>query len=220
MNDMTLFSAMCFALIGLMFAAAVCFGGYRLFMILLPIWGFIFGFGFGAQKMQAIFGTGILATTTSWVVGLIVAVVFAAASYLFWFFAVALLAASFGYSVGMAIMSSFSSLGWLNWIVAVVVAVAVAFVVLRFNIQKWAIIAITAMLGAAAMIGTLLVVTGNVPPEVLVANPVSQAIRSSFWWLIFFVGMSVAGFIVQYRTTQHYTIDEYNRMVMTGEGTY
>jgi hypothetical protein len=218
MNDMTLFSAMCFALIGLLFSAAICFGGYRLFMILLPIWGFIFGFGFGAQTMQAIFGTGFLATTSSWVVGLIVAVVFAAASYLFWFFAVALLSASFGYSVGMAIMGAITpNLAIVNWIVAVALAVVVAFVVLRFNIQKWAIIAITAMLGAGAMIGTILVVTGNAPPDALVANPVALAIQNSFWWLIFFLGMSAAGIVTQFRTTQAYTIDEYNRMVMTGE---
>lgn len=216
---MNLMSAMCFALIGLMFASALTFGGYRLFMILLPIWGFLFGFGFGAQTMQAIFGDGFLATTTSWVVGLIVAVVFAAASYLFWFFAVALLAASFGYTLGISIMGAITpSLSVINWIVAVVLAVVVAFAVLRFNIQKWAIIAITAMAGAGAMIGTLLSVTGNVPPDTLVSDPVRTAIANSFWWMIFFAGMAIAGIVVQARTTQTFTIDEYNRMAMTGEG--
>jgi hypothetical protein len=212
---MNVLSVLCFVLIGLLFSAAVCFAGYRLFMILLPIWGFIFGFGFGAQTMQAIFGTGFLATTSSWIVGLIVAVVFAAASYLFWFFAVALLAASFGYSLGMAIMGAITpGLSVINWLIAVVLAIIVAFVVLRFNIQKWAIVAITAMAGAAGMIGTLLGADGSIAADKLISDPVRTAISSSFWWLLFFLVMAIAGIYFQFRTTQTFTIDEYNRMVM------
>lgn len=217
---MNFLSVLCFAVIGLLFASAITFGGYRLFMILLPIWGFLFGFGFGAQTIQAIFGTGFLATTTSWIAGLVVAVVFAVASYLFWFFAVALLAASFGYAVGIGIMDMITpSLTVINWIVGVVLAVVVAFVVLRFNIQKWAIIAISAMIGAAAMIGVILSATGSPEATDLVAHPARYAIQNSIWWLIFFVVVAVAGIVVQVRTTRYYVIDEYNRMAMTGEST-
>ena len=56
---------LCVGLVGLLFATAVTFGGYRLFLVLLPIWGFFFGFGLGAQTVQALFGDGFLATTTS-----------------------------------------------------------------------------------------------------------------------------------------------------------
>ena len=40
---------LCMAVIGLMVAAAMIFGGYRLFLFLLPIWGFFFGFGLGGD---------------------------------------------------------------------------------------------------------------------------------------------------------------------------
>lgn len=33
------FELFCMALIGLAFGAAMIFGGYRLFLVLLPIWG-------------------------------------------------------------------------------------------------------------------------------------------------------------------------------------
>ena len=38
------FELLCMGLIGLLFGLAVVFGGYRLFIVLLPIWGFFFGF--------------------------------------------------------------------------------------------------------------------------------------------------------------------------------
>ncbi len=78
------FELLCAALIALLFGTVVCFGGYRLFLLLLPIWGFFFGFGLGAQTIQLLFGQEFLATITSWVVGLVVAILFAVLSYLFY----------------------------------------------------------------------------------------------------------------------------------------
>ena len=79
------------AVIALFFGAVVAFAGYRFFLVLLPIWGFFFGFGLGAQTIQALFGEGFLSTITSWAVGFGVAVVFAGLSYLFYFIGVGLL---------------------------------------------------------------------------------------------------------------------------------
>ena len=60
------FSLLCIALIALLFGLAVVFGGYRLFLVLLPIWGFFFGFFLGIQSVQALFGIGFLATVPVW----------------------------------------------------------------------------------------------------------------------------------------------------------
>ena len=38
----------CAGLIGILFGLAVCFAGYRLFLVLLPIWGLFVGFTTGA----------------------------------------------------------------------------------------------------------------------------------------------------------------------------
>ena len=78
------FALLCMGLIALLVGLAVCFNGYRWFLILLPIWGFFFGFGLGAQTLQAILGVGFVATVTSWVLGFLVGLVFAVLSYLFW----------------------------------------------------------------------------------------------------------------------------------------
>ena len=145
--------------------------------------------------------------------GLVVAIAFAVLSYLWWFFAVAIFAASAGYSLGYALMSAITPNATLiNWIVGIVVALVVAFIVLRFNLQKWAIIIISSFLGAGIMIFMVLSATGNVPAEEMVARPVQAAIQDNFLWLLFFLAVGAAGIYVPWRANRLYTIEEYNRL--------
>ena len=46
------FTLLCMALIALVFGLLVVFGGYRLFLVLLPIWGFFAGFLVGSQAIH------------------------------------------------------------------------------------------------------------------------------------------------------------------------
>ena len=127
----------CAGLIGILFGLVVCFAGYRLFLVLLPIWGFIFGLAFGAQTMQALFGVGFLATVTSWVVGFIVGGVFAVLSYLFYMLAVAIIAGSLGYSIGVGLLLAIGmQMNFIVWLVGIVVAVVLVVVTFRFNLAE------------------------------------------------------------------------------------
>ncbi len=56
------FELLCMGLIALTFGLVVIFGGYRLFLVLLPIWGFFVGFYVGAQTIQVIFDVGFYCT--------------------------------------------------------------------------------------------------------------------------------------------------------------
>jgi uncharacterized protein involved in exopolysaccharide biosynthesis len=42
---------------------------------------------------------------------------------------------------------------------------------------------------------------------------VRLAIRNSFWWLLFFLVVSIAGIVVQIRANRTFEIDTYNRLV-------
>ena len=207
------FELLCMGLIGLLFGLAVVFGGYRLFLILLPIWGFFFGFFLGVETLQAIFGIGFLATVTSWVVGFIVGAIFAVLSYLFYIFAVAVLSFSAGYGLTVGILGAIGlHFGILVWLIAVVVGVVVALVVLALNIQKYAIIVITAVGGTSAIIFTLLALSGSLSAVELLLNPVRLAIRNSFWWLLFFLVLSIAGIVFQIRSNRGFEAETYNRL--------
>jgi hypothetical protein len=207
------FQLFCMSLIALLFGQVLVFGGYRLFMILLPIWGFFFGFGLGAQTVQVLFGIGFLATVSSWVAGFIVGAIFAVLSYLFYYIAVALLSGSLGYGLAVGLLTAIGlDFGFLVWLIGIVAGAAVAVLVLYFNVQKYAIIVTTAIAGTSVIIFTLLAMFGNFTPEELLVGPVRAAIQNSFLWLIFFLGLSAIGIAVQLLTTRRYEIVAYDRL--------
>ena len=206
------FAVMCGGMIALLFGLVVAFSGYRLFLVLIPIWGFFFGFGFGAQTMQAIFGEAFLATITSWVVGFIVAVIFAVLSYLFYIFAVAIVAGSLGYSLAVGILMAIGmNMGFIVWIIGVVAGVALAFVVLRFNIQKLVIEFATAFLGAGTIVGVFLALFGGLPSSQLVQNPVAFALKNSPFWMIIYIILGIVAFAAQYMSSRSFEVQTYDR---------
>jgi hypothetical protein len=205
----------CAGLIGILFGLVLAFAGYRFFLILLPIFGFFFGLAFGAQAIQALFGQAFLATVTSWVVGFIVGLVFAVLSYLFYLFAVALIAGALGYAVTVGVVQAIGlPMGWLLWIIGVVVGIIVAIVTIRFNIQKWVIIIATSILGAGAIVGTMVLLFN--PAARFMQNPVQVALNTSWFLLIVFIVVAVLGILGQIRASRDFTLDSYDRWSTMG----
>lgn len=203
---------LCMAVIGLGFGLIVAFWGYKLLWIILPIWGFFAGFALGAQTIQVIFSENFLATITSWVVGFVVGAIFAVLSYLFYFLAVALLSGAFGYGATVGILTWIGlDMGFLVWIIAVIVGVILAVVVLRFNIQKYAVIVITALAGTGVTIFVLLATFGDLSPAELLLAPVLRAIDDSWLWFLYFVIVAALGIFFQLQTNRDWEVEEYNR---------
>jgi hypothetical protein len=200
------------ATIALFFGLVVAFGGYRLFLVLLPIWGFFAGFLLGAQTISFLFAEGFLATITGWVVGFFVGLIFAVLSYLFYFIAVGIISFSLGYGATVGILGWIGlDVGFIVWLIAVVVGILVAAIVYLFNLQKYAIIVTTAVGGTGIIIYTLLVLFNGALAVSLLENPVRLAIENSFWWLLFFLVVAGLGIVVQIRTSRAYVVDDYNR---------
>jgi hypothetical protein len=184
-------------LLALLLGMLVTFNGYRLFLFLLPFWGFFFGFGLGAQTVQAFTGGGFLGDVTSWVVGFFVGVIFAVLSYLIYFIGVVLFSASLGYALGAGFMSLIGiDFNLLVWVVGIIAAIVVAGVTILFNLQKWVIIIATAFGGSSAIIATLLAIFGVIEVGDGV-NAVKAAVSDSFWWLLFLIVLWVLGILAQ-----------------------
>ena len=206
------FELLCATMIALLFGTMVCFGGYRLFLALLPIWGFFFGFGLGAQTIQALFGDAFLSTVTSWVVGFITALIFAVLSYLFYSFAVAILAGSLGYAAGVALMGLFSAdLTFITWLVGIVLGVILIGITFYFNLAKYMIIIATAVGGAGMTIGTLTLGVGGVQLLRLLDAPLKAMLDDSPLWTILFLIMAGMGIVAQIRVNRAIEIETYNR---------
>lgn len=200
----------CTSLIAFIFGLVLCFGGYRFFLILLPIWGFFFGLVFGAQSMQMLFGTGFFAEVTSWVVGFVVGAVFAVLSYMFYFVAVALIAGALGYTAATGLLLAIGmDMGALVWIIGVVAGIALAAATIIFNLQKWVIIIATSLLGAGVIFGAFVILFA--PHATLLENPIKVALQQSPLLMITAIVVAIFGIIVQARANRAYTIESYNR---------
>jgi hypothetical protein len=201
------------SLIAMFFGFIVSFGGYKFFLFLLPIWGFFFGFGFGAHSVQGLLGDAFLATVTSWVVGFIVGAVFAVLSYLFYLFGVALIAGSLGYALGVSLLLAIGlNYGFLAWLVGLTVGVVFAVGAIMLNIQKWVVIIATSLLGAGIIVGTFLFMFGGLPPETLVENPIRYVLQSSPFWLFIFFVLAGFGIVAQYASTRRLEVEAYDRL--------
>ena len=196
----------------LFLCSVVAFGGYRLFLILLPIYGFFFGLAFGAHSVQALFGDGFLSTTTSWVVGFFAGLLFAVLSYLFWAVAVAIAAGSLGYALVAGLFSLFGvDLGPVVWILGVAVGIVFAVGALVLNLQKAIVIVATALLGAWGIVATLLFLLGTASPEAIADGGAKMILDDHPLWFLIFAAVAVLGIVFQFRVNSGYEIERYNR---------
>lgn len=195
------------SLFALLFGLAFCFVGYRLFLVMLPIWGFFAGFWLGAEVTTLLFGAGFLATTSGWVVGFVVGLFGAVLSYLFYLIGVAIIAAGFGWALGSGFMVALSfQTGLITGIVALVLAVVMVVLVMGFNLQKYVIMAITAVGGANAVVLSALLLLGRVSLDNLsnAGNSIQPILQDSWFWLLAWLVVAVAGIAVQIRTNRDY----------------
>ncbi len=183
---------------------AFCFWGFRVFLILLPIWGFFAGFLLGANGITYLLGDAFLATTLGWVTGFLLGLLFAVLSYLYYWAAVILLGGALGYQL---------TLGLLHWIgfeadglIAFLLAIAggVIFAVGFFLLQMPAVIVIvaTAISGAGATIAGVAIALGLIPLESLNGGVFGSYSFSDMGWLgiIAAIALAFAGAIYQTRT--------------------
>jgi hypothetical protein len=209
--NMTAFNILCAGLIGMLFGVLLAFAGYRLFLILLPIWGFFFGLFLGANTVQWLFNSsGFLVDVTGWVVGFVVGAIFAVLSYLFYIVAVAIIAGSLGYFVAVyGLLALGLKANFLLWLIGIIVGAVMIFVTLRFNLAKWVIIITTAIMGSAVSFGTIIQILN--PATNMLENPVKVYLSQSWFLLVVFALMVAAGIVVQYVHNKSWTVEEYNR---------
>jgi hypothetical protein len=203
----------------LFLGSLIAFAGYRLFIVLLPIYGFFIGLSFGAHSVQALFGDGFLSTTTSWVVGFFAGLLFALLSYLFWAFAVALAAGSLGYALVASFFGLFGAdLNVLVWVVGVAVGVIFGIAALVLNVQKAAVIIATSLLGAWAIVGTFLFLFTSATPQSIAENGAKMVLDDHPLWFIIFAVVAAAGMAFQFRINSSYEIERYNRWEIEAAG--
>jgi hypothetical protein len=196
-------------IVAIALGAAYMLLGYRLALILLPIWGFFAGFIFGAQIMQEFFGEGFLSTTISWVVGAGVGLVFAVLSYLFWYMAVVIAFASVGYWLGWGFMTlvGFQETGFIAFAIGLLIGAAFAVAAFVTGVPLAALVVITAVGGAHALVAGLMVLLGTIDVSDLGTGVANAIITQNVGWWFAALGLAVASIIFQLKTIGEYALE-------------
>jgi hypothetical protein len=189
------------AIVALLIGAAFTLGGWRFFLLLLPIWAFVVGFNVGTDAVSAIFGDGTFATVTSWLVGFILALIFAIFSYLYYYLAVAVLAGAVGYAIGSGVWGLIGNeYGVIAFVIGLVLAVVVAAATLLLNVPKYLVIVLTSLGGAATVLAGWFILIGKVPSDAIHWTQIGRLIADSWFYLIVFAAIAAAGIVVQMAT--------------------
>lgn len=208
------YDGFCATLGALGFGLAILCFGYRLFLVLLPFWGFFFGLILGGQAMQAIFDYGFFANIATWIVAFLLGATFAVLSYLFWNVAIALMAGSLGYAIGVGLLNLFGlDFGLVAFLVGLVLAIAAAYVTFRFNLQRYMVIAVTTLGGAASILMTLFYGAYGSSLARLMENPVRNILDQSWLWVLLFLALLAAGVAVQVMTTREVEFVPYENRI-------
>ena len=206
-------------LIGIVLAViglAICFFGLRFWFILLPIFGAITGFFIGARAMQDLFGTGFLATASSWIVGIIIAIALALLSWFVWYAGAIIMAGAVGASLFSGVLFAFWSNPWgvALFIAAVIGAIVFAVGALVLNLPIYIVIVNSALGGAALTIAGLLAMLGRVT-TVELGNGATVAVvdearfQGAGWlWVLLWLVLAVLGILYQVRSVAEIELPE------------
>jgi hypothetical protein len=122
---------------------------------------------------------------------------------------VAILAGSIGYALGAGLMYAiFNDPTVLAFAVGLVAAVIVAAGTILLNLQKWVIIALTAVGGATALFVSAMLLFNVIELSDLGGNPVRAVIDGSWFWFLIWIVLVAVGFAAQSVTTRTYVLVE------------
>ncbi|HLI69135.1 MAG TPA: DUF4203 domain-containing protein [Ktedonobacteraceae bacterium] len=199
------------SLVGLIIGAVFCFAGYRLFRVLMVIWGFFIGFIMGAQVIASFLGTGLLATPSGWATGIACGLVLAVLAYALYTAAIAILGGSIGYITGVTLMTGLGIANpeYLVVIVSLTLAIFFAILILVLDLARVLIIAITALSGASAIVTSILLLFGVIQTSFFQAGAATSFIERSPGWVMLWLAIAVIGGTFQMQNTQRYKLQKY-----------
>jgi len=194
-------------LIGILF----CFAGYRLFRVIMAIWGFLLGFFIGTQIVASFLDTSTFTTTLSWSAGILLGLVLAILAYALYTAAMTLLGASIGYFLGTGLLTGLGigNQAMLVVVVGLILAVLFAILILALDLARLLIVANTAMGGAVAIVIGVLLLINVLPTDFLHFDQLAAFIKDEPAWLLLWLLLAVVGGIFQLQNTRRYQLEKY-----------
>lgn len=199
-------------LIALAVGALLCFAGYRLFRMLIAVWGFFIGFLVGAQVVASLLHSDFLNTPLAWGAGLLLGLVLAVLAYALYTAAVTILGASVGYLIGAGLVTAlgYGEQGFVVIGAGLALAITFGILILVFDLVRLLVIANTALGGAGAVVTGALLLFGVINLSFLSSGVIGAFIRNSPGWILLWLVLAVVGGTFQMQNTRRYRLEKYS----------
>jgi hypothetical protein len=186
-------------IVAILVGALFCFRGWLAMRFVIPIWGTFAGFVLGAGAIQAWTGDGFLSTTLSWVVGIVVALVFGVLAYLYYEVSVIVAMAFIGFAIGVGVMSAIGvTWSWVLIIVGIAVGLVLAWFAIISDLPTGLLMALTALGGASAITGGFMLLFNRVNVDDFSNGTTTKdLLHDNPWWYVLYVGLVIAGIAAQ-----------------------
>jgi hypothetical protein len=186
---------------------ALTFVGYRYFLLLLPLWGFVIGFWAGAAGASQVSGGEFMVTTVSLAIGFVIGVVCGITAYFFYLFGIYILSAVLAYWLVVAVLLKIGMQpGFPVYFLGLVAAVLGVYAMFRFPLQKGVIIVLSAFLGAVTLVTGALLLFGQIALPDLQLGFLRPILEQEVVWMVIWLGLMIAGAIFQFVTTKGFTL--------------
>lgn len=189
-------------LLAIVVGALFCFRGYLAMRLIIPIWGAFAGFVLGAGLIAAAEDAGFLRSVISWVVGIALALIFAACAYLYFEISIAIAMAGIGFALGTGAMVALGvTWSWLVVVVGVLAGVALAMIAIAGDLPMVLLTVLTALAGATTIVAGLMLLAGTIETDEFKTAATTDRLDDDWWWYAIYVVLAVIGVIAQFRDT-------------------
>lgn len=186
-------------LVTLIAGALFCFRGGAALRALLAVWGGFVGFVLGAEVAALVTGQPPFTGAAGWIGALLGALVLGSLAYAFYALAVVLSVGSMGFSLGALVAASLGAPDPWAGVIGLATGIGLAAVALSTELPRLLLNLFAAVVGAAAMVGALMLLLGQLELRDLTPGGVLDAVAASPWWVAAVVVVAVLGTIVQSR---------------------
>jgi len=177
---------------------AMLVSGQFVLRLVIPVWGFLAGFAFGAGLVSAFADERFLGTVLGWALGLVFAVIFAVLAYLYYYVAIVLAMGAAGFAIGSGIVVALGiSWSWVAVLVGLAVGLVLGLVAVVANVPMIVLVIVGSIAGAVGVTGGLMLLVGSLDSADFSRGDFTDTVSGSFGWSLLLLALALAGIVLQ-----------------------
>jgi hypothetical protein len=157
--------------------------------------------------MKFVLDEGIIATTMSLVVGLVLGIIGAIGAYFFLIFAVAIIAGLAGYAIAAGILPLFGlESGCIAFLIGLATAFGTAWLTVRYELTRYVLVIFTAILGAITIVLSILLFFNRITTDQILgpAGIIGPILKESPFFIVLMLVLIGGGIYIQMILSRDY----------------